>query len=394
MACPSPTGSEHEAARVHHACRRRVPRLRGRWRHVRKGRPCRSSAGSAPRPRRRRRSGLRPSGAAWGKWAMRKDRTLRSSFAGLRKGASVCPGLPPSWSQPRPPSLSRAMARTARPALAATKTIPIIYQTGGDPVKDGLVASMRRGGGNVTAITRLAKDAVPKRLALLHELAPSVDEIGMLFNLTAPDPDPPLGEIEAAARALGLKLTPLPAGTDQGLATAIDAFDNKMKGAALLIGNDAFFLGRRKELESLRCVMRCRPPSSIPSLPPPAGFWPMGQASWTPIAWWACRRAVSSGRAGRGARGRRAEEVRADRQPQDRQGAQSDRRRPRFSGPPTRSSNSREKWEDCWFAMMTAFASTAIRCESLPGSPTHQSVIGRRSGRSPGPARPLWCAAT
>jgi putative ABC transport system substrate-binding protein len=140
---------------------------------------------------------------------------------------------------------------TARPALAATKTIPIIYQTGGDPVKDGLVASMRRGGGNVTAVTRLAKDAVPKRLALLHELAPSVNEIGMLFNLAATDPDPPLGEIEAAARALGLKLTPLPAGTDQALATAIDAFDNKMKGAALLIGNDAFFLGRRKELGEL-----------------------------------------------------------------------------------------------------------------------------------------------
>jgi putative ABC transport system substrate-binding protein len=140
---------------------------------------------------------------------------------------------------------------TARPALAATKAIPIIYQTGGDPVKDGLVASMRRSGGNVTAVTRLAKDVMPKRLALLHELAPSVGEIGMLFNLAAADPDPPLGEIEAAASALGIRLTPLPAGTDQALATAIQAYDGKMKGAALLISNDAFFLGRRKELGEL-----------------------------------------------------------------------------------------------------------------------------------------------
>ena len=140
---------------------------------------------------------------------------------------------------------------TARPALAATKAIPIIYQTGGDPVKDGLVASMRRSGGNVTAVTRLARDVVPKRLALLHELAPSAREIGMLFNLAAPDPDPPLGEIAAAARALGLSLTPMPGGTDQGLATAIEALNNKMKGAALLISNDAFFLGRRKELGQL-----------------------------------------------------------------------------------------------------------------------------------------------
>jgi putative ABC transport system substrate-binding protein len=137
---------------------------------------------------------------------------------------------------------------TARPALAATKTIPIIYQTGGHPVKDGLVASMRRSGGNVAAVTRLAREVVPRRLALLHELAPAVREIGMLFNLAAADPDPPLGEIAAAAQALGLDLAPLPAGTDQALATSIEAFNNKMKGAALLISNDAFFLGRRKEL--------------------------------------------------------------------------------------------------------------------------------------------------
>ena len=117
--------------------------------------------------------------------------------------------------------------------------------SGGDPVKDGLVASMRRSGGNVTAVTRLARDVVPKRLALLHELAPAAGEIGMLFNLAASDPDPPLSEIAAAARALGLALTPMPAGTDQSLAIAMEAFSNKMKGAALLISNDAFFLGRR-----------------------------------------------------------------------------------------------------------------------------------------------------
>jgi ABC-type uncharacterized transport system substrate-binding protein len=140
---------------------------------------------------------------------------------------------------------------TARPALAATKAIPIIYQTGGDPVKDGLVASMQRVGGNVTAVTRLAKDVVPKRLALLHELAPAAREIGMLFNPAAADPDPPLGEIVAAAQALGLGLSPLPAGTDKGIVTALEAFDNKMKGAALLIGNDALFLGRRQELGEL-----------------------------------------------------------------------------------------------------------------------------------------------
>ncbi len=139
---------------------------------------------------------------------------------------------------------------TARPALAATKTIPIIYQTGGDPVKDGLVASMSRPGGNVTAVTRLAKSVVPKRLALLHALAPSASEIVLLFNPATADPDPPLADIAAAADALGLKLTFLPAGSERDLAMALEALD-RMPGAALLIGNDAFFLGRRKGLGEL-----------------------------------------------------------------------------------------------------------------------------------------------
>ena len=105
-------------------------------------------------------------------------------------------------------------------------------------------------GGNVTAVTRLAKSVVPKRLALLRELAPSASEIVMLFNPATPDPDPQLSDIEAAAVALGLKLKSLPAGTERDLAAAMEALD-RMPGAALLIGNDAFFLGRRKELGAL-----------------------------------------------------------------------------------------------------------------------------------------------
>jgi putative ABC transport system substrate-binding protein len=136
---------------------------------------------------------------------------------------------------------------TARPALAATKTIPIIYQTGGDPLKDGLIASMRRPGGNVTAVTRLAKDVVPTRLALLHELAPSARQIAMLYNPAARDPDPALSDIEAAAGALGLTLKPIPASSERDLVAAMEALD-QMPGAALLIGNDAFFLGRQQEL--------------------------------------------------------------------------------------------------------------------------------------------------
>jgi putative ABC transport system substrate-binding protein len=109
---------------------------------------------------------------------------------------------------------------------------------------------MRRPGGNVTAVTRLAKDVVSMRLALLHDLAPSPREIAMLYNPAARDPDPPLSDIEAAAGALGLTLKPIPAGSERDLAAAMEALD-QMTGAALLIANDAFFLGRQQELGAL-----------------------------------------------------------------------------------------------------------------------------------------------
>src|SRR5262249_59796773 len=90
------------------------------------------------------------------------------------------------------------------PAKAATATIPIVFTTGGDPVKLGFVTSLDRPGGNVTGvITSNIGNAVP-RLALLRELVPSVRTIGFLHN-----PDSPLtnqGDVQSAADAAGVQL--------------------------------------------------------------------------------------------------------------------------------------------------------------------------------------------
>src|SRR3954470_19727755 len=68
---------------------------------------------------------------------------------------------------------------TARPARAATQTIPIVFQTGTDPVKDGLVTSMERSGGNVTAVTRLSAALEPTRLELLHAIVPHATTVAL-----------------------------------------------------------------------------------------------------------------------------------------------------------------------------------------------------------------------
>jgi putative ABC transport system substrate-binding protein len=143
--------------------------------------------------------------------------------------------------------------RSSAPALAAktaTSTIPIVFQTGSDPVKDGLVASLNRPGGNITGATRLTLELAPKRLDILLQLVPHATTIGMLINPKGIQTAAQVQEIQQAIEARGLAMHIARASSDNELDAAFD--DLAKSGAAALIeGSDPLFIGARKHIVAL-----------------------------------------------------------------------------------------------------------------------------------------------
>jgi putative tryptophan/tyrosine transport system substrate-binding protein len=135
-------------------------------------------------------------------------------------------------------------------AKAATATIPIVFSSGGDAVKLGLVASLNRPGGNVTGVNLSFGALGAKRLELLREVIPKATAIAMLVNLNYPSASTEAHDVQVGARTLGLQINILNAGAANEFEPAFAAIaDQKM--AALLVGDDAFLQSQRDQLVRL-----------------------------------------------------------------------------------------------------------------------------------------------
>jgi putative ABC transport system substrate-binding protein len=142
-------------------------------------------------------------------------------------------------------------ADAAFAAKAATKTIPIVFSSGIDPVKLGLVASINRPGGNVTGIYQWAGDLAAKRLGILHELVPGVPEIAVIVNPAhLIEAESIMREVEVAAGTLGLKTKAL-AASNSGDIDAAFANIARQRIGAVLVSPDSYFTSRRVQFATL-----------------------------------------------------------------------------------------------------------------------------------------------
>ena len=141
-------------------------------------------------------------------------------------------------------------APAAVAAKTATSIIPIVFQSGVDPITAGLVARLNRPGENVTGVTNFSAGIAAKRLSLLHQIAPRAVSIGVLVDPTNIPSQAQVPELQEAAEALNLRLTILNASTEYEIDTAFATLVQQRIGA-LLPTDASLFNARREQLVTL-----------------------------------------------------------------------------------------------------------------------------------------------
>jgi putative ABC transport system substrate-binding protein len=148
--------------------------------------------------------------------------------------AVICAGSPPS----------------ALAAKAATTSIPIVFTSGEDPIKLGLVASYNRPDGNVTGIALLVDVLGAKRLGLLREIVPAATLVAVLLNPSWPTFETQLNDVQEAARAAGQEIRVLHANVEREIDAAFDTA-KELRASAMMVGPSTFFTVRRDQIVGL-----------------------------------------------------------------------------------------------------------------------------------------------
>jgi putative tryptophan/tyrosine transport system substrate-binding protein len=148
--------------------------------------------------------------------------------------AVICAGSPPA----------------ALAAKAATTTIPVVFTSGEDPIKLGLVTSYNRPGGNVTGVALLVDVLGAKRLGLLREIVPAATLIAVLLDPTWPTFDTQLNDVQEAARTVGQQIHVLRANTEREIDAAFETA-KEIRASAMMIGASTFFTVRREQIVGL-----------------------------------------------------------------------------------------------------------------------------------------------
>jgi len=146
------------------------------------------------------------------------------------------------------------IAATSTPAnlaaKAATSTIPIVFTTGADPVKLGLVASLNQPGGNATGVNFFTSELSSKQAGLLHEVIPAAAHVGLLVNPNMPTTDAQIKDVTTAASAIGFQIDVMQASDSREIEAAFGALVRN-RADALLVGGDPFIFTRRLQIATL-----------------------------------------------------------------------------------------------------------------------------------------------
>jgi putative tryptophan/tyrosine transport system substrate-binding protein len=135
-------------------------------------------------------------------------------------------------------------------ARSATSTIPIVFVTGDDPLRHGVVSNLSRPGGNVTGVSFFTTAVVSKRVELLRDLLPNASSIAYLVNPANPESEPETKDVSAAARSLGFELHVLNASSEREIDAAFATLI-QLRAGALLTGSDPLLFSRGNQIAAL-----------------------------------------------------------------------------------------------------------------------------------------------